>query len=154
MPLDEKQLKADAERLQKARVTTSGRIGPLGTSAAVRAALPAIRNLRQKGVAWSVIAQALAQQGVVQGKDRIPITERRLTGLVNQIEAQESRRRQAQAQPRLDTTASPGSEQLALGLSSDKPAQEEPAVKHKPEAEHELRAAAFAKLQHSLFKKD
>ena len=42
---------------------------------------------------WSVIAAALSAQGVVQGKDRRPLTAKRLTAIVRQLEQQAERRR-------------------------------------------------------------
>ena len=41
---------------------------------------------------WSAIAAALAAQGIVQGKARIPLTTNRLTALVRQIELQNQKR--------------------------------------------------------------
>jgi hypothetical protein len=151
MPLDQKQLRADAKRLHRARSSTSGK-GITGTTSAIRAALPAIRDLREGGVAWAAIAEALAEQGVVQGKDRIPLTERRLTALVSQIEAQDRRKLESRALPRSDTTPLQEETQLSLKLNG-LPNAVSPAVDGL-DTEHQLRAAAFAKLQQSLFKKD
>lgn len=151
MTLDPKQLRADAKRLHKARSSTSGR-SVTGATSAIRAALPAIRELRDSGVAWSAIAEALAQQGVVQGKDRLPITERRLTALVSHIEALDQRRLKSKAQPRSDTAVAQDEPQLVLTLS----AAPDPTLAAAAgiDTEHQLRTAAFSKLQQSLFKKE
>ena len=79
MALDPKRLHEDAKRLQKARLPTIAGRETTGTTRAIRAALPVIYQLREEGVSWSAIASALADQGVVQGRDRIALTTHRLT---------------------------------------------------------------------------
>lgn len=148
MPFDPKQLRADAKRLQRARAPTR-----VGTTAAVRAALPAIYDLRKDGVTWAAIAEALAQQGIVQGKACVPITVARLTALVSQIEAQERRKSQKRAAPRSDTLPSKRDEQLQLALPGSD-VSDLPSKPDETDAEHELRTAAYQKLQSSLFKKE
>ena len=92
MPLDPKKLRKDARRLQGARPDTTVGRETTGTTRAIRTALPDIYDLRNDGVSWPAIADALAIQGVVQGKDRIPLTTNRLTAIVSQIEEQERKK--------------------------------------------------------------
>ncbi|WP_398464769.1 hypothetical protein [Tardiphaga sp.] len=153
MPLDPKKLRSDAKRLQQARLAAPGR-ETIGTTSAVRAALPIIYELRNDGVAWSAIADALAKQGVVQGKDRVPITTHRLTALVNQIESQDRRRSEKNARPRGDTVATIEVERVKPRLLQDAVALSSSSTPVEPAAsEHDLRAAAFEKLQ-SILKKE
>jgi hypothetical protein len=92
MPIDPKQLRKDARRLQNARPETTVGRESIGTTRDIRAALPVIYELRKDGLSWPAIAEALAAQGVVQGKDRIPLTTNRLTAIVSQIEEQERKK--------------------------------------------------------------
>ncbi|WP_018264800.1 hypothetical protein [Methylosinus sp. LW4] len=63
-----------------------------GLTAAIRAALPIIENLRSGDkVRWSCIAAAFANQGYTQGRDRLPVTTSRLTAIYSQIRKQERR---------------------------------------------------------------
>lgn len=88
----------------------------------------------------------------MQGKDRLPITERRLTALVSHIEALDQRRLKSKAQPRSDTAVAQDEPQLVLTLS----AAPDPTLAAAAgiDTEHQLRTAAFSKLQQSLFKKE
>lgn len=64
-----------------------------GASAAVRANLDLIRRLRNDGVRWAAIAQALTDQGVhrlVDGEPH-PLTASRVTAIVRSIERQEAK---------------------------------------------------------------
>ena len=145
MPLDSKKLHQDALRLQKAR--------QVGTTKAVRDALPVIRELRKKEVSWAAIAQALAEQGVVQGKDRIPLTTSRLTALVSQIEALERKKAlKFGDRDRADTTARPVRPAHRLTLSADLIRPAGTSDFQRPSTEDELRQAAFEKLQTVLKK--
>ena len=92
MPLDPKKLRKDARRLQGARPDTTVGRESTGTTRAIMTALPDIYDLRKDGVPWPAIAGALAIQGVVQGKDRIPLTPNRLTAIGSQIEEQERKK--------------------------------------------------------------
>jgi hypothetical protein len=154
MPLDPKKLRQDAQRLQKARKRTSldGR-ETTGTTKAIREALPTIRQLRKDEVSWPAIAQALAAQGVVEGKDRIPLTAKRLTALVSQIEAQE-RKKALKAGPRNrgDTVERPAEPVKRLTLSPDLVSLAESSNLPQLATEDDLRRAALEKLQTVLKK--
>lgn len=154
MPLDSKKLRQAALRLQKARGTSPIGRETTGTSKAVREALPIIRQLRKDGVSWAVIAQALAEQGVVQGKNRIALTTGRLTALVSQIEAQE-RKKSLKAGPRDrgDTVERPAESVRRLTLSPDLAGSAETSNVPQLSTEDDLRRAALEKLQ-TLLKKE
>lgn len=92
MTLDLKRLRIDASRFQTERSKSRSSRETTGTTKAIRAALPQIYSLRGDGVQWSAIAAALAAQGIVQGKARVPLTTNRLTALVRQIELQNQKR--------------------------------------------------------------
>ena len=85
MPLDPRRLARDAKTLDAKR--PAGAIGreTTGVTRAVRALMPAIRELRTIGVRWAAIAEALARQGVV-GSDGQPLKANRLTAVVDRIE--------------------------------------------------------------------
>lgn len=153
MSIDPKKLREDARRLQEARPPTTVGRETTGTTSAVRAALPVIYDLRKSGVSWPVIAQALAGQGVVQGKDRIPLTTKRLTAIVSQIESQERKRSNRRERGRRDAVQQPQDRQLRLRLSPDliDPSSDtEPSMQS---TEEDLRRSAFEKIQ-SLLKKE
>lgn len=154
MPLDPKKLRLDAQRLQKTRPLSLVGRETTGTTKSIRDALPVIRQLRKDEVSWAAIAQALADQGVVQGKDRIPLTTSRLTALVSQIEAQERKRAlKAGSRDRRDTTKLQAEPARQLTLSPDlvSPAGTSDLQPHS--TEDELRRAAFERLQ-TVLKKD
>lgn len=151
MPLDPKQLRQDARRLQDARPV--GREST-GTTKAIRTALPVIYQLRKDGVSWPAIAEALAAQGVVQGKDRISLTTKRLTAIVSQIEEQDRRKaNKASNRVRSDTPLRPIEPARRLSLSSDLAARPVPADPQPSSTEDELRNAAFENIK-SILKKD
>lgn len=153
MPLDPKKLREDARRLQEARPPTTVGKETTGTTSAIRAALAIIYDLRKEGVSWPVIAQALAGQGVVQGKDRIPLTTKRLTAIVSQLESQERKKASRRERVRRDSVQQPADRQLRLRLSPDligPPANTEPSTQS---TEENLRRSAFDKIQ-SLLKKE
>lgn len=92
MMVNPKQLRSDASKFQADRSKSRSGRETTGTTKAIRAVLPHIYSLRQDGVQWAAIAAALAVQGIVQGKARIPLTTNRLTALVRQIELQNQKR--------------------------------------------------------------
>jgi hypothetical protein len=98
MTLDFKRLCIDASSFQTERSKLRSSRETTGTTKAIRAALPQIYSLREDGLQWSAIAAALAAQGIVQGKARIPLTTNRLTALVRQIELQNEKRAAKQAE--------------------------------------------------------
>ncbi len=151
MALDPKRLLKDAKRLQKARLPTRAGHETTGTTRAIRAALPVIYQLREDGVSWSAIAAALADQGVVQGRDRIPLTTHRLTALVSQIEDQA--RNKAGNRVRSDTPLRPIEPARRVSLSSDlarRPVAPDP---QPSSTEDEIRSAALENIK-SVLKKD
>lgn len=154
MPLDPKQLRQDARRLQNARPGTSVGRESTGTTRAIRTALPVIYQLRKDGVSWTAIAEALAVQGVVQGKDRIPLTTNRLTAIVSQIEEQDRKKaNKAGNRVRSDAPHHPAEPVSRLSLSSDlttRPASLDP---RPSSTEDELRTAALENIK-SVLKKD
>lgn len=91
MPLDPRRLARDAKTLEAKR--PAGAIGreTTGVTRAVRALMPAIRELREAGVRWAAIAEALARQGVV-GPDGKPMKANRLTAVVDRIEQGQQRK--------------------------------------------------------------
>ena len=154
MPLDPKQLRQDARRLQNARPGTSVGRESTGTTRAIRTALPVIYQLRKDGVSWTAIAEALAVQGVVQGKDRIPLTTNRLTAIVSQIEEQDRKKaNKAGNRVRSDTPHHPAEPARRLSLSSDLTTRPAPLDPQPSSTEDELRTAALENIK-SVLKKD
>lgn len=153
MPLDPKKLREDARRLQRARPPTTVGKETTGTTSAIRTALPIIYDLRKEGVSWPVIAQALAGQGVVQGRDRIPLTTKRLTAIVSQLEGQERKKANRAERVRRDAVQQPADRQLKLRLSSDLIGPPADTERSTQSAEEDLRRSAFEKIQ-SLLKKE
>jgi hypothetical protein len=151
MPLDPKQLRQDARRLQDARPV--GREST-GTTKAIRTALPVIYQLRKDGVSWPAIADALAVQGVVQGKDRIPLTTKRLTAIVSQIEVQDRKKANKAGNPgRSDAPNRPTEPARRLSLSPDLTTRPVPPDPQPSSTEDELRSAALENIK-SVLKKD
>jgi hypothetical protein len=153
MPIDPKQLRKDARRLQNARPETTVGRESIGTTRDIRAALPVIYELRKDGLSWPAIAEALAAQGVVQGKDRIPLTTNRLTAIVSQIEEQE-RKKAARAgnRSRSDLPSRPIDLGRRLSLSSDLTSRPAPPDAIPSSTEEELRRAALKNIQNVLKK--
>jgi hypothetical protein len=153
MTLDPKKLRLDAKRLNKARPRSPIGRNTTGTTDAIRAALPTIYELRKAGVSWPAIAEALADQGVVQGKNRTRLTTHRLTALVTQIKNQERRKAEKSSDrgrsDAVDRTA-PTLRKLSLAseLAARPKSDPSPAL-----SEDELRQSAFDKLK-SVMKMD
>ena len=118
MPLDPRRLARDAKTLEAKR--PAGAIGreTTGVTRAVRALMPAIRELREAGVRWAAIADALARQGVV-GSDGQPLKANRLTAVVDRI-VQVERGKAAK------TLARSGRADLSVPPSPDAPPQKPP----------------------------
>jgi hypothetical protein len=154
MPLDPKQLRQDARRLQDARTGTTVGRESTGTTRVIRTALPVIYQLRKDGVSWPAIADALAAQGVVQGKDRIPLTTKRLTAIVSQIEEQDRKKaNKAGNRVRRDAPHHPAEPTRRLSLSSDLTDRPAPLDPQPSSTEDELRTAALENIK-SVLKKD
>lgn len=152
MPLDPKKLRQDAQRLQEARAASP--VGQTtGATRVIREALPTIRQLREDGVSWPAIAEALAAQGVVQGKDYIPLTAKRLTALISQIEAQGRRKAANKAnRDRPDTIQRAVESGPRLRLSADLVTPTDSSGPLPSSTEDDLRRAAFEKLRTVLKK--
>lgn len=154
MTLDPKRLQRDAKRLQKARPEPKVGRKTTGTTDAIRAALPTIYELRRGGISWPAIAEALADQGVVQGKNRERLTTNRLTAIVRQIEEQEERKaRKAAKRPRSDIADGPAEPERKLSLSPELATRPATPKASSASDEDELRRAAFEKIQ-KVFKKE
>ena len=154
MAFDPKKLRKDAQRLQGARPETTVGRESIGTTRAIREALPDIYKLRKDGLSWPAIAGALAIQGVVQGKDRIPLTTNRLTAIVSQLEEQERKKasKAGNRARRSDAPNHPTEPARRLSLSSDltsRPASPDPIPSS---TEEELRHAALKNIQNLLKK--
>ena len=155
-----KRLKATHDARPDARQST-------GATALIRAALPEIRRLREvEGLPWAVIAAALAEQGVRQGREGLPITADRLIALVRHVEGQQARAATRQAgrggQPDLAETLAPlpsvQPEPQALPhgkprLAPELQARPKTASDEAPLSEAEIRRLQAEKHSH-LFKKD
>ena len=126
MPIDLDALKTSASR-HEALAKASNK-GPQ-TFAAVREALPMIRELRADGVSWASIAAALGEHGVMQGKGETfkPITRERLSAIVAQIEKAEQKAAQKRAdrarRPDLTVPAKQKTSGSTVGLSPELRAQ-------------------------------
>lgn len=148
MTLDLKRLSNDGSRLKTKRSKSRSGRETTGTTKAIRMALPTIYKLRKDGVQWSDIAAALAAQGIVQGKDRIPLTTNRLTALVRQIEQQNEKR--AAKAVKKETGRKPkkfAMQNHRLSLSSELKAETR-AVEGRPsQSEDEIRRLAFERVQ-------
>lgn len=155
MSLDPKKLRQDAQRLQGARSASGVGRETLGTTKAVRAALPVIYELRKTGVSWPAIAEALGAQGVVQGRDRVPLTTNRLTALVTQIEDQARRKAEkVNNRSRSDSAVQPVERAKPLSLSPDLANSTSHNSQQPSSTEEDLRRDAFQRLQSVLKKED
>ena len=148
MTLDLKRLRGDAISLQNEQSKTRPSRETTGTTKAIRSALPEIYKLRDQGIKWCVIATALAAQGIVQGKDRSPLTTNRLTALVRQIELQNEKRDTKRAKKHGVPTAQKNAMQnQRLSLSSDLKADTHTTVDRSSQSEDEIRRLAFERVQ-------
>jgi hypothetical protein len=155
MTLDLKRLRADAANLKTARSTSGSSRETTGTTKAIRAALPEIYKLRDQDVQWADIAAALAAQGVVQGKDRTPLTTNRLTALVRQIELQTEKRqaKKLKTTPPIARSSKSALQTRHLSLSSDLKADTRAADERLYQSEDEIRRLAFEHVKR-MTKKD
>lgn len=149
MTLDIKRFRSDAKKLhiEKSKVPSSRET--TGTTKAIRDALPDIYKLREQGVKWTVIAEALAAQGVVQGKGRIPLTANGLTAIVRQVEVQTEGRRAKQAK-KADKAMRPGAKALQCfdsSLSAELTADVRATDDRSPQSEDDIRRLAFERVQ-------
>ncbi|MGY3602752.1 MULTISPECIES: hypothetical protein [unclassified Bradyrhizobium] len=148
MTLDLRRLRTDASRLQTERSKSRSSRETTGTTRAIRAALPEIYKLRDDGVQWSAIAAALAAQGIVQGRDRIPLTTNRLTALIRQIEVQNERRAARPAKKGAGTKPKKiAMQNRSLSLSPELRAETQAVDDRPPQSEDEIRRLAFERVQ-------
>jgi hypothetical protein len=89
-----KNVRASAHRLQKAQREARAGRETTGVTAVVRALRSEIERLRFERVTWANIAAALAEHGLVQGGESLPLTATRLTAIYSQVCAQEQRRKE------------------------------------------------------------
>ena len=168
MPLDVAALRKAVKRLKTAHSERPDARRTTGATALIRAALPEIRRLRdEEGLPWAVIAAALGEQGVSQGRESKPITADRLISLVLQIEGQLARAEAGEAgrAKRADLAAAPsGTAESpsrppppAAGskprLAPELQARPTPASDDQPMSEAEISRLQVDKHSH-LFKKD
>ena len=91
MPLDPKRLARDAKALEAEKPAAAVGRETTGVTRAVRAFMPTIRELRDAGVRWGPIAEALAKQGLVRA-DKQPLSASRLTAVVDRIDKGERKK--------------------------------------------------------------
>lgn len=168
MALDVKRLMRDAGKAQAARPGTAIGRETTGVTRAVRGSLSAIRKLREAGVTWKAIAEAMTAQGITQSGGKA-LTATRLTAIVSDVEAQMRRpaRDLVRRGQRSDLApgagdACPGTASMAraaqvqrpkAGLrppSSSDPTSGHPAHAERPATEAEIRRAGLAELQQIL----
>jgi hypothetical protein len=155
MPLDIKKFRRDAKQLHAKGQSREDRRETTGATKAIRTALPDIYAMRKEGMQWSVIAAALALQGVVEGKDRIPLTTNGLTARVSQIEQQERKlAAKAPAKPQPQTFgAKVGTPGPKLTLSAElrtKPASHDLPSRSLSPNEDQLRRLAIENVRQIL----
>jgi hypothetical protein len=163
MKVDVPKLRASVKRLSK---THKDRRKTSDLVATIRPLLPEIERLREDKdkdkVTWAVIAAGLAEQGVVEGKEGKPLTEKRLTSVISKIKSQNAGRaaREAKRLLRGDVsivverhgahqTASRSLARLAPELTRAPPSDRD----NPPISEAEILSEQRQKQQH-LFKKD
>ncbi len=84
MTIDRSKLRADVKRLTKGGET----LRSAQVTAAIRDLLPEIERMRAEDkTSWRIIAEALASQGLTEGSDKKPLSERRLTSIVTKLRA-------------------------------------------------------------------
>ena len=168
MPLDVAALRKAVKRLNTAHAERPDGRRTTGATALIRAALPEIQRLREvEGFPWAVIAAALGEQGVSQGREGKPITADRLIALVRQIENQLARAEAgtvgragradlAAPQPREVKPKPPPQTATAAGrprLAPELQARPTSTSDDRPMTEAEIRQLHVDKHSH-LFKKD
>ncbi|MGU3662250.1 hypothetical protein [Methylobacterium fujisawaense] len=156
MRFDPKRLVRDAERAQRARPGSLIGREITGVTRAVRDSLPVIHRLRDLGVTWAAIAQAMSEQGATQN-DGKPLSVTRLTAIVSEVEAQmrrsaQDRRRRRQ---RPDLAPPPGDDLGTTGSrsGSDSPGDRPRSAHVDPNSattEEQMRRAGLAELRKIL----
>jgi hypothetical protein len=155
MQIDSKRLTKDCTAAQAARVGSDYPHRNTGATAIIETVLPLIRELHAKKFSWAAIAAALANQGVVQGGDRRPITARRLTALISAINKRERRRevRLLGRAKRRDLVPLPANSHT-LALSADLRRTNATAAVTATDSEASIRHQEFEDRVRSLLKQD
>jgi hypothetical protein len=162
MKVDVPKLRASVKRLAK---TGKDRRNSSNLMATIRPLVSEIERLRgdqDNKVTWAVIAAGLAEQGVVEGNERRPLTEKRLTSVISKIKAQDAGRAAREAKRRLRDDAP-----LVVDRNDGRQSAPRPSARLAPEltqpprsdrddlpiSEDEILRELREKQQH-LFKKD
>ncbi len=145
--IDRRKLLKDAPRLEKTLPRSTPKTG---ATEAVSTALPEIQKLRSEGVRWAAIAAALAEQGIFEGPNKQPISERRLSALFSQVVARDlarvERSRARTRRPDLVTAAPVVKPSLKLALELTAPKK----VDEHPITEEQIRRDQLSAIQHLL----
>lgn len=164
MTLDLTALRRAVKRHRSAHEDRPDRRRTTGATALIRAALPEIRRLRDvEGQPWAVIAAALGEQGVREGRDGRAISADRLIALVRHIELRNERAAAEQARKAGQSDLTPVPPSPPQPASAHPPARPRlaPELQPRPTAtpgdeplsEAEIRRLQAEKHRH-LFKKD
>ena len=165
MSLDLTVLRRAVRRHRSAHEARPDRRKTTGATALIRIALPEIRRLRDvEGQPWAVIAAALGEQGVHEGREGRPISADRLIALVRHIEAQierETAKRAGRAArsdvaPPVGLPRSPTQSPVSSGpitrlrLAPELQPGPTAAVRDEPLSEDAIRRENLDRLQHLL----
>jgi len=145
--IDRRKLLKDAPRLENTLPRSTPKTG---ATEAVSTALPEIQKLRSEGVRWAGIAAALAEQGIFEGPNKRPISERRLSALFSQVVARDLARieRSRARTRRPDLVAAEPGIKLSLRLAPEltvPPLVDKPAI-----TEEQIRRDQLSAIQHLL----
>lgn len=157
--LDVKRLRADVASMRQERQAKVGAVGrtSTGAMALVREHLSELEALKAAGATWPEIAAGLAAQGATQGRDRSPLTAKRLTSLIASVRRQfarraERERRRSRRSDHAPMTPTSGPHAGRVRLAPELAQRSAPATDDPAEIETEFRKTRFAELQ-SLLKK-
>jgi hypothetical protein len=154
MSIDSKRLAKDCATAQAALAANGHGLRRTGATALIEPILTSILELRAQKHSWAAIAAALAEQGVVQGVDREPVTGRRLTALISAINKR-VRRQEARLSGRAkrrDLAPLPANSH-GLALSTDLQ-RTDGAITIASDSEETIRQQEFEDRVRSLLKKD
>jgi hypothetical protein len=85
MKVDLKKVRSSVQAKKKARLASRSARSKTGATDVIRPLVTELQRMHDGGAQWSEIAAALGEQGVVDGGGK-PITGRRLTALMHNIE--------------------------------------------------------------------
>ena len=145
--IDRRKLLKDAPRLENTLPRSTPKTG---VTKAVSTALPEIQKLRSEGVRWAAIAAALAEQGIFEGRNKQPISERRLSALFSQVIARDCARieRSRARTRRPDLVAAGPVTKPSLKLAPELTAPKK--VDKPPITEEQIRRDQLSAIQHLL----